>query len=83
MYVIEFTKRAEKQFDKLPYEIRERIVSSLDRTRIRPQHFFERLVGEKSYKLRVGDYRVIADILSDKILILVLEVGHRKNIYGK
>lgn len=83
MYAIEFTKSAKKQFDKLPLDVQERIVSVLDRVRIRPEAHFERLVGENSYKLRVGDYRIIADIHQDKLLILVIKVGHRKNIYKR
>ena len=41
------------------------------------------LVGELAgkWRYRVGDYRIIADIVDDKIIIYVLEVGHRKNIY--
>jgi len=81
MYDIQFTRSAQKQFDKLPLDIRERISSVLERARIRPQAYFERLVGDKAYKLRIGDYRVIADIYHDKLLILVVKTGHRKNIY--
>ena len=81
MYDIQFTKSAQRQFDKLPLDIRERISSVLERARIRPQAYFERLVGDKAYKLRIGDYRVIADIYHDKLLILVIKTGHRKNIY--
>ena len=33
------------------------------------------------WRYRIGDYRVIADIQDDKILILVLEIGHRRDIY--
>ena len=46
-----------------------------------PFHFFERLEGRKDYKLRVGDYRVIADIDQSNNLVLVTLVGHRKNVY--
>ena len=81
MYDIQFTKSAQRQFDNLPLEIQERISAALDRSRIRPQSYFERLVGDKLYKLRVGNYRVIADIFHDKLLILVIKTGHRKNIY--
>ena len=83
MHEIEFTKNASKQFFKLPYEIQERILSVLERARIRPHSYFERLVGEKAHKLRIGKYRVIADIFDDKLLILVLEIGLRKNIYDR
>lgn len=83
MHKIEFTKRAKKQFDKLSWDIQERIISVLERTKIRPGDYFERLVGEKAYKLRIGKYRVIADLINDKLIILVLEIGHRKNIYKR
>lgn len=33
------------------------------------------------WRYRVGDYRIIADILDDKIIILVLSVGHRREVY--
>ncbi|MBS3086329.1 type II toxin-antitoxin system RelE/ParE family toxin [Candidatus Pacearchaeota archaeon] len=81
MYDIQFTKSAQREFDNLPLDIQERISAALDRSRIRPHSYFERLVGDKSYKLRVGNYRVIADIFHDKLLILIIKTGHRKNIY--
>lgn len=83
MYDIEFTKSSKRQFDKLPLEVQERISVVLDRVRIRPKAYFERLVGEKAYKLRIGKFRVLADIYQDKLLILVVKVSHRKNIYKK
>ncbi|MFA4955541.1 MAG: type II toxin-antitoxin system RelE/ParE family toxin [Candidatus Methanoperedens sp.] len=42
-----------------------------------------KLVGDPGYKLRVGDYRVIMDIDNKIIRILILKVGHRRNIYDK
>ena len=81
MYSIEFSKTAEKQFDKQEVGIQERIVSSLERIQIRPFSFVERLVGSPYYRLRVGDYRVIMDIQQDKLIIFVIELGHRRNIY--
>jgi len=81
MYAIEFTPSSEKDFLRLPAEAQTRIKAVLERARIRPQAHFERLVGDQSYKLRAGDYRIIADIYHDKLVILVIEVGHRKNIY--
>jgi mRNA interferase RelE/StbE len=81
MYSVEFSKLAEKQFDKLTRDIQERIISVLERIRIRPDDFVEKLVGEPGYKLRVGDYRVFIDIIHDKLIILVIKLGHRKNVY--
>ena len=46
-----------------------------------PHRFFVRLVGRTEYKLRVGDYRVIADIEENRRVIVVRSLGHRRNIY--
>lgn len=81
MYDILYSISAKKFLKKLPKEKLKRILSVIERARIRPESHFERLVGEKSYKLRAGDYRIIADIYKEKLCILVIKVGHRKNIY--
>lgn len=83
MYEIILSKRVAKFIDKLEFQDRERIIISLDKLRIRPEAYLKRLVGEKSYKFRVGDYRLIIDIENDRLLILVIDIGHRKNIYKK
>lgn len=81
MYGVIFSDLARKQFSKLPKEIQERIISSLKRIRIRPEAYVAKLVGDPSFKLRVGDYRVIMDIQRDKLIIFVMKLGHRKSIY--
>ena len=81
MYEVEFSQNAKKQFDKLEKEIRTRIVSTLERCRIRPYSHVKKLGGVPYYSLRIGDYRVILDIKEGKLLIFVIEVGHRKKIY--
>lgn len=81
MYAIIFSDLARKQFLKLPKDTQERIVSALERIRIRPEAYITKLVDEPGYKFRVGDYRIIMDIQKDKFTIFVLKVGHRKNIY--
>jgi mRNA interferase RelE/StbE len=82
-YQIFFTNIAKKQLEKLEKVDQERIIKSLERIRIRPEAHITKLVGDPGYKLRVGDYRVILEIEKDKLIILVLMSGHRKNIYGK
>lgn len=81
MYDIIFSEQALKQLEKLEKTIQERIIKVLERIRVRPEHFITKLVDDPAYKLRVGDYRVILDIDRNKLLILVIKVGHRKNIY--
>lgn len=42
---------------------------------------YKKLKGEDAYRIRVGKYRVIYEIDDGRILITVVSVGHRKNIY--
>jgi len=83
MYQVEFSKQAESQFSKLPSGLRDRIFNVLDRVKLRPHHFVKKLVGCSYFSLRVGDYRLILDIQQDKLIIFVIELGHRKNIYKR
>lgn len=83
MYEIIFSETALKHLKKLERSIQKRIITALERIRIRPESFVKRLVGESYYRLRVGDYRVILDIQQKNLIILVIEVGHRKKIYKR
>ena len=80
-YEIIFTDTSLKQFKKLEKYVQERIIKALERIRIRPEVHVKKLVGDPGYRLRVGEYRVIIDICKDKLVILVIKIGHRKNIY--
>ena len=81
MYELEYTKKAKEQLQKLPRDLGERIITSLERIKIRPFSFVKRLVGSKYFRLRVGNYRLILDVQQGKLIILVVEVGHRRNVY--
>ncbi len=83
MYELIYSPSALKQLEKLEHNIKERIVIALERLRIRPESCdIKKLVGMQGYRFRVGDYRIIFDMEKDKLIILVLKIGHRKNIYG-
>jgi mRNA interferase RelE/StbE len=82
LYEIIFSLKAKKQFLKLEKTVQERVISALERIRVRPEAFITKLVGDSGYKLRVGDYRIIMDIDKNKLLILIIKVVHRKNIYN-
>ena len=82
MYELVYSPTALKTLEKLDKNVQERIVSALERLRIRPESCdIKRLVGMPGYRFRVGDYRVIFDIDKNELKILVLKVGHRKNVY--
>ena len=81
MYEIILSNKSKSHLEKLDEEARNRIGLVFERIKIRPEHFITRLVGSPYFKLRVGDYRIILDVLKGKLIIFVIEVGHRKNIY--
>ena len=83
MYEIIFHDIAEKQLKKLNIEIKDRILDKIERIKIKPYSFVKKLIGSKYYRLRVGEYRIVLDIQSKKLIIFVIELGHRRNIYKK
>ncbi len=80
-YHVIFSDLAFKQLRKLDRETGQRIISTLERIRIRPDAYVKKLVGDEGYRLRVGNYRVILDLDKEKLIILVLTIGQRRNVY--
>lgn len=82
---VEYSASALKQLKKLDKQFQRSIiqemneVATLDNPRQKGKALKSNLSG--LWRYRVGDYRVICDIQDEKILITVLRVGHRKNIY--
>ena len=83
MYTIHLDDRAIDILVKFDKELRKRIYNKIISTKENPFHLFERLEGRKDYKLRIGDYRVIADIDRKNEIIWITLIGHRKNVYDK
>lgn len=85
-YNVEFTEKAMKQLHKLDRQrfiiITNWIRKNLDGCE-NPRLHGKALVANHSgkWRYRIGDYRIIAKIDDNKIIVFVLEVGHRKNIY--
>jgi mRNA interferase RelE/StbE len=81
-YKIIWDKKARDKLEKLETPFAQRIILKVRELSENPfSKDIKKLQGENSFRLRVGDYRVIFDIIRDAIIIL--NVGHRKNIYGK
>jgi mRNA interferase RelE/StbE len=81
MFELIFDDAAVEFMSKLPTELKARIYKKIVATKESPYRYFERLSGKPYYKLRVGDYRVIAMINESAHRIEVTLIGHRKNIY--
>ena len=81
-YEVEFKLSALKELKKLPKQIAIRIVKAIDKLSLDPLlGDVRRMVGSTSWRLRIGDYRVIYDINDRKLIILIIRVRHRKDVY--
>ena len=81
MYLIQIEKNAEdflKKLDKKDFEL---ILNKIYSIRDNPFRFLKRLHGEKLWRLRIANYRAIVDVIVSANKIIVLRIGHRKNIY--
>lgn len=83
-YKISFTERSKKQFSKIDKGTQKRVVNYLE-TKVSKNAtlFGKSLTGDKKglWRYRVGDYRIICNLNNKELLVLILEVGHRKNVY--
>ena len=82
-YRVEFSRGASKQFRKLPLYIQERVQAKIDELAIEPRpNRVKKLQGDDNlYRIRVGDYRVVYEIEDDILLIIVIRVKHRSEVY--
>lgn len=81
MYEIIFDNNTMEFLEKCERKISKRIWDKIVSSKQNPNRFFERLSKRQDYKLRIGDYRVIADISNSTKKIIITLIGHRKNIY--
>ncbi len=82
-YQIIWTAPAEVQLRKLDRSVARRIYQKVGSLSVDPFRLVRRLVGAPIYRLRVGDYRVLLDIQSGVVRILVLHVGPRSTVYDR
>lgn len=85
-YAIRFTPKAAKQVGKLDSAAANRIRIFLEQKLAQlenPRQLGTRLVNEEFWRYRVGDYRILTVIDDDQILVLVVEVAHRRDVYNK
>jgi mRNA interferase RelE/StbE len=82
-YDLVYTQRAFRDIEKLDPKIKKRLGKVLLRYKEEPLRYAEKLSDSKlgTYRFRIGDYRIIFDIEDNEIV--VLRVGHRKEIYKR
>ena len=82
MYKIQILKSADKTLKNVAQKDRVKIVEHISQLADNPRPLgCKKLKGTEFYRIRIGDYRVIYKIEDDILLILVIRIGHRKDIY--
>ncbi|MBI2827616.1 MAG: type II toxin-antitoxin system RelE/ParE family toxin [Planctomycetia bacterium] len=84
-YAIEFLASADRALRRLPVTIQRRIIAAVDRLADNPRpRGSAKLAGEEdAWRIRVGEYRVLYEIEDDRLVVLVVRVGHRKDLYRR
>ncbi len=81
-YNIEIKKSAVKEFSSIPSGDLKRIIQKIKNLADNPRPpGCKKLSGEEKYRIRVGNYRILYFIDEGKLIIFVVKVGHRRDVY--
>jgi len=81
-YTVVVTKSAQKQLLALPVEVRSRVTERIEALGKAPRPAdVKKLRGREGWRIRLGDYRVIYEIHDRILRVIVINVGHRREIY--
>lgn len=83
---VEYSKQAVKQLKKMNQYTKTMILNWISKNFVDTQNPFQHVKAlkgnlENQWRYRVGDYRILCDIQDEKLIILVLTIGHRREVY--
>lgn len=82
MYNLEFKKKAIKALAKINEPYFSNVMKAINNLSINPRpNGYKKLAGRDGYRIRVGTYRIIYDIFDEKLIIEIVNIGSRGNIY--
>lgn len=81
-YHVRVKRSAAKEIEALPPKDRRREVARIQSLAGNPRPAgSEKLSGEDKYRLRQGDYRILYEIIDDELIVTVVKVGNRRDVY--
>lgn len=81
-YSILIKRSAAREIDALPAKDRRRVVAKIESLAHNPRPpGCEKLSGEEKYRLRQGDYRILYEIVDSDLIVTVVKVGNRRDVY--
>ena len=86
-YTIEFVKSARKEFERLPIKVRAKTAEALHLLAQNPYSELLKIKKMKGasdlYRIRLGDYRVLYELRTDRLIVIVIKIGHRSEVYRR
>ena len=83
-YKIFIKPSAKKELESLPQSDLSKIVEKIKNLSSDPRPYgAEKLSGEDKYRIRQGNYRIVYSIEDDKLIVIVVKIGHRRDVYKK
>jgi len=81
-YTVNILRRAQKQLAKIDRQHHSRIISAIESLSKTPRpDGCKKLSGRPAWRIRIGSFRVIYEIHDDQLLVLVVEIGDRRDVY--
>lgn len=81
-YIVELSLSAQKQFNNLPNSMAERVQAKLLELEENPRPMgCKKLKGRPAYRIRIGDYRAIYTINDNILTVIIIKIGHRRDVY--
>lgn len=82
VYSILFSRNAVKELEKISEPFYTGVKNAIAALSINPRPAgFKKLKGRNSYRIRIGSYRVIYDIIDNELIVDIITLGHRKDVY--
>ena len=83
-YDIQIRRKAQKSLTRIPEPFQSNIIEAISSLSDNPHPAnSKKLTGRPAWRIRIGNYRAIYEINNQQLIILVLDIGHRKNIYKR
>jgi mRNA interferase RelE/StbE len=81
MFQIELTQTSKKFLQKLDKKDADMILNKIFQIRDNPYRYLKKLQGDKLWRLRIADYRAVVDVIVSMNKLIIVRIGHRKNVY--
>lgn len=83
-YSVLLTKSAAKELETVPTKDRRRIVTKIGSLTHNPRPVgVEKLSGDEKYRIRQGDYRILYEIVNAELIVTVVRIGNRREVYRR